>query len=440
MRTKTIEKILSLKDINSMIKQIISSQFIISDKSLICNDYLLIIGINEKNAILIIRASIDKDFERTYLSVLVLSINSFIKNSTLNTISNTNIEQMVSKIIQELETKGDNAYFYPFIGLSNLEQPSSSEIIKILKVETKIINLILKNLSRVYGYSDQIPKFPFSITYVDEKREFWENFYYAYVVLIEKKLKNLYPKEIEIYQNYDFALTNDIFPRIIDLVIIEKYKVKIELEQQKKRNELESEPSEMYNYIITFIYCNRNSKPYDLMNLLKFMNEIKNFSTSFKQKNKNLCNEIRCQMIIVSILGFESKVEEYLRNHLFRQTDYIIPIFVIPPVKDEVWHNFIDYENTRIIKPGKRKELEKIIQISKNQDISAAFRFSRAKTALNEYEEIVEREKIAKIDEEFLDKWQLILNVFNSKELLKITPRIEEEASFNYEKEYSKSN
>ena len=194
----------------------------------------------------------------------------------------------------------------------------------------------------------------------------------------------------------------------------------------------ELESSERYNYILTFVYCNRTSKPYELMNLLKFMNEIKNFAKKFKLKRKKTCYQIRCQMIIVSILGFGPKIKQYLRNHLFRQTDYIIPIMIIPPTDNKVWHNFIDYENSEIIKSSKRKELERFISVSKSQDISTTFKFTRGKTALSEYEEMIEKEKIAKVDKEFLDKWSLILDVSNSKRLLEIEDSAEELSLYHY--------
>ncbi|MFX0010286.1 MAG: hypothetical protein ACFE9R_08230 [Candidatus Hermodarchaeota archaeon] len=432
MRIKTIEKVLSLRRVHSIIKKIIGPYFAISQNSLISDENLLIIAVNNKNLTLIIRASVDTRFERTFLSVLVLTTNALFKKANLNYTIEDEIEEVANKIKSLLKSKGNYALYYPFIGFSNFESKIRSEKRKLLKIETKILNLLVHKISKIYKYSDSILKFPFSISYIDGKREYWEKKYYSYLVFVEEHLKKLQSDQMDIYKNYDFALERDIFPRIIDLVITEKFKVERDLKQKDIGGITEFENSEIYNYILTFVYCNRTSKPYELMNLLKFMNEIKSYAKKFKLKRKKTCYQIRYQMIIVSLLGFGPKVKQYLRNHLFRQTDYIIPIMIIPPTDNNVWHNFIDYENSEIIKSSKRKELEKFIRVTKSQDISATFKFTRGKTALSEYEEMIEKEKIAKVDKEFLDKWSLILDVSNSKRLLEIEDSAEELSPYHY--------
>lgn len=432
MRIKTIEKVLSLRRVQSIIKKIIEPYFSISQKSLISDENLLIIAVNNKDLALIVRASVDIRFERTYLSVLVLPINTLFKKANFNYTVEDELEEIANKVKSLLKSKGNNALYYPFIGFSNFESKITSEKRKLLKFETKILNLLVHKISKIFKYSDSMLKFPFSISWIDGKREYWEKKYYSYLVFVEEHLKRIQSDQMDIYKNYDFALERDIFPRIIDLVITEKFKVEKDLKQKDIGGIAEFENSEIYNYILTFLYCNRTSKPYELMNLLKFMNEIKNFAKNFKLKRKKTCYQIRCQMIIVSILGFSPKVKEYLRNHLFRQTDYIIPIMIIPPINNKVWNNFIDYENAEIIKSSKRKDLEKIIRISKSQDISATFKFTSGKTALSEYEEMIEKERIAKVDKRFLDKWRLILDGSNSKRLLEVEDSTEELSQYHY--------
>ena len=45
---------------------------------------------------------------------------------------------------------------------------------------------------------------------------------------------------------------------------------------------------------------------------------------------------------------------------------------------------------------------------------------------------MIEKEKIAKVDKEFLDKWSLILDISNSKRLLEIEDSAEELSLYHY--------
>jgi hypothetical protein len=154
------------------------------------------------------------------------------------------------------------------------------------------------------------------------------------------------------------------------------------------------------------------------MNFLKFVNEIKSFSEKFKNDKKNKCHNIRSQLILVSLFGYDLRIKDYLRTHLVRETDYTIPLMLVPPFNgdDEVWHNFIEYED---LKPQKRNELESIIRIGNKEQVSPSYRNSMVRSAKSEYKQILERDKLVKFDNDFLNKWHWILNVSTSTEILK---------------------
>jgi len=107
------------------------------------------------------------------------------------------------------------------------------------------------------------------------------------------------------------------------------------------------------------------SKPFKYMNFLKFVNEIKSFSEKFKNDKKNKCHNIRSQLILVSLFGYDLGIKDYLRTHL------------------------------------------------------PSYRNSMVRSAKSEYKQILERDKLVKFDNDFLNKWHWILNVSTSTEILK---------------------
>jgi hypothetical protein len=199
---------------------------------------------------------------------------------------------------------------------------------------------------------------------------------------------------------------------MFDLVLLSKQESDPEMLAQR------NEDGPLYDYEITFIYCNRSNKPYSYMDLLKLMNEIKTFSKKFKANEKRQCFNVRTNLILISSSGYEPKIKAYLREHLFREVDYVIPIIVVPPMKDDVWHNFFEYDEFIDSKQKKREELGKIIRISKKYEVSPSFRVTRLKDAKNEYADIIEREQMAKVDKDYLTKWFWILNIPKSYEIL----------------------
>ena len=412
MRIKVIEELVPIKELYSTIQKVFNSQLTISKNSLFTDESLFIIGISKKGLFLIIHASLDIEFERTYISTVLINIESLADIFEIPYESIEDVKSVEIRLLQTLKIEDKNKIYYPFTEFSEFQIETDQRKRKIFSLESKINSAIITDLYEKIDYSDDIVKFPFSITSANGKWEEWEELYHPYVNLIEMGIKNCGVEHTKIYRNYDFALKSDIFQRMFDLVLISKQETDPEnLIQQ-------NEDGPLYNYEITFIYCNRSFKPYSYMDLLKLMNEIKNFSKKFKTNEERLCFSIRSNLILISSSGYKPKIKEYLRDHLFREIDYIIPIIVVPPLKDDVWHNFFEYEELIDSKQKKREELGKIIRISEIHEVSPSFRVSRLKDAKSEYEDIIERERMAKVDKNYLTKWFWILNIPKSSDFL----------------------
>ena len=412
IRTKIIEKLITMNEISSTIQQIFKSEFRISKNSIISEEYLLIIGHSEKGLISVVQASINNDFERTRISILVFNPQSLAEELNIQQESHNFLSLIEGKLIRSVKEGVKNKFCNPFTELSKFQLEKAQEKRKVFTLETRILNDIIKHLYHINDFSDEIMKFPFSINHIEGKWEEWDKIYFPYIELIENNIIKTYTEDTKVYRNYNFAVKSDSFQRIIDLLIVTTKKSSPELKNQGTG---EINP---FDYEITFIYCNRMSKPFKYMNLLKFVNEIKSFSEKFKNDKKNKCHNIRSQLILVSLFGYDLGIKDYLRTHLVRETDYTIPLMLVPPFNgdDEVWHNFIEYED---LKPQKRNELESIIRIGNKEQVSPSYRNSMVRSAKSEYKQILERDKLVKFDNDFLNKWHWILNVSTSTEILK---------------------
>jgi len=413
MRIKTIEEIVSTEKLYSSVEKVFNSQLTISENSRVSDDYLFVLGVSDKGVMLIIHASLDFDFERTYLTAVLVNISSLAELLEIDYSSLEDVKLVEDKLFESLKRETSGKMEYPFIELSKFQIETGQRKRKIFSLESKIISAILKDLYAKIDYSDEIMKFPFSINSSIGKWEDWEEIYYPYMNSIEKGIINTGVERTKMYRNYDFALKTDIFQRMFDLVLISRQ------ESDPELLALKNEDGPLYDYELTFIHCNRSDKPYSYMDLLKLMNEIKSFSEKFKANKERQCFNIRTNLILISSSGYESKIKEYLREHLYREIDYVIPIIVVPPMEDDVWHNFFEYDDLVDSKQKKREELGKIIRISKRTEVSPSFRVTRLKDAKNEYADIIERERMAKADSDYLTKWFWILDVPKSREILR---------------------
>jgi hypothetical protein len=411
IRTKIIEKLIKINQISSTIQKIFKSQFKISKKSIISEDYLLIIGHSEKGLISVVQSSINNNFERTCISILVFRTQSLAEELNIQQESHNCLNLIEGKLIRLVKEGVKNKFCNAFTELSKFQLEKAQEKRKIFSLETRMLNVIVKHLYHTIDFSDEIMKFPFSINQIDGKWEEWDKIYFPYIELIENNIIKTNIKDTKVYRNYNFAIKSDIFQRIIDLLIITTK------ESNSTLNTQDTEDINPYDYEITFIYCSRTSNPFKYMNLLKLVNEIKSFSEKFKNDKKNECNIIIPQLILVSQFGYDLEIKNYLRTHLVREVDYTIPIMVVPPFNNELWHNFDENEDS---KSQKRNDLENIMRIGNSEHSSSSFKSNMVKSAKSEYGQIIKRNKMVKIDSEFLNKWHFILDVSKSTEILKI--------------------
>jgi hypothetical protein len=420
LRLKTIEQELSLRELYNFIQELLqNAKYKLHNCSSISNSNFLIISKNEKNIILIIRVSLDHNFHRTYISVLSYNTKLLLKFFRNVQSEKDDFNSIGKNIYQLLKRNNEKGFKYPFLGFSKLNLTNTSIKIRLSKIETTILNKISRYIIKNFNYSDDLMKFPFSITQSDGSWELWKQSYSSYVNLIEKKIKENQEEDIKVYRNFDFALTRDIFQRIFDLVIIKTEEIKSNEYKEGKRSGKKLELKKMYNYIITFIYCNKTIQPFSLMRMLKIMNEIKTYSKQYMQKFKQTLKSAKVQLVLISVSGYEEKIKNYLREHIYRDTEYVIPILIIPPINNEIWHNLKYGRELSDFKQEKKEELKKIIRISKIDNISPSFKSTRAKKAKDQYKELVKNEKSAKKDTEFLKKWFLILNVDKSNQEIK---------------------
>jgi len=284
-----------MNEISLTIQKIFKSQFKISKNSIISEDFLLIIGHSEKGLISVIQSSINKNFERTCISVLVFQTQSLAGELNIQRESHNCLSLIEGKLIRSLKEEIKNKFCNPFTELSKFQLEKAQEKRSIFTLETRILNALIKHLYHKINFSDDIMKFPFSTNHIDGKWEEWDKIYFPYIELIENNIIKDNIENTKLYRNYNFALKSDSFQRVIDLIIITTKTTDSELSNQV------TEEINTYNYEITFIYCNRTSKPFKYMNFLKFVNEIKSFSEKFKNDKKNECHNIRSQLFSIPI-------------------------------------------------------------------------------------------------------------------------------------------
>ncbi|GAI65172.1 unnamed protein product [marine sediment metagenome] len=177
-----------MNEISSTIQKIFKSQFRISKNSIISEDYLLIIGHSEKGLISVVQASINKNFERTRISILVFNPQSLAEGLNIQQESHNFLSLIEEKLIRSLKDEVRNKFCYPFTELSKFQLEKSQEKRRIFTLETRILNVIVKHLYHINDFSDEIMKFPFSINQIDGKWEEWDKIYFPYIELIENNI------------------------------------------------------------------------------------------------------------------------------------------------------------------------------------------------------------------------------------------------------------
>jgi hypothetical protein len=198
--------------------------------------------------------------------------------------------------------------------------------------------------------SNNLRKYPFSLFDMDGSREMWQNIYSPYIDLVEKKLNISDQSSIRTFRNYDFALNNAI-PRIADLVILEIEDQKsnpisnksgndFNKKNEKIEDEYSNEIKQENNLKITFVFTNKKKQKLKLIQLLKLSGEVKKYTQLLHKKVLRQYTEIIPQMIFISLFGFETTVENYLRDNLHRNLNGSMSILIVPPIdNNNLWNN-----------------------------------------------------------------------------------------------------
>ncbi|MFX1256359.1 MAG: hypothetical protein ACFFAN_00725 [Promethearchaeota archaeon] len=426
MRIKIFEELLPLETFFETIINSLKSQYKISNNSQIFENSFLIIAIDPKNYAFVIRGSTDNSKNRIILLIVALDIKSLL--IVLNLKDNTKIieNHLYNLIINDAKEGVLNPF--KIIKINGMAKSKYKK--KIMMVEGKVLNQILQVIYKKFNYRDNLIKFPFSIFNYDLNWELWVEVYESYLNEIESAITKYSKNSMKVYKYYDFAGSKEILPRIIDLIVIEnarEIKGSINIseikDQEKKNKELDIKTKTNNNFKksiknIFFFYAHKKLKPIRLINVLKLTQEIIKFVKIFNKENLKKDWEIKPIVIFLSLYGYEERIGKYLSEHLHHDYKNFIPMFVVPPIKNEIWHNirtnnFLEQEEIDAKNRAKR-----YIKLHMRNSKNYAFIKHNIEEVKENYNEILEREKEAKKNFEFTKKWSKILNIDKSNELL----------------------
>lgn len=428
LRIKVLEELLPMESVFKILKDSLKSQYRISNNSQMFKNSFLIIAVNPKSYGFVIRASIGNFKNRIILSIVALDINAILKVLR----AKKNLKIIENYLYDLVITDVNNKVLNPFKKISIEGRDKSTYKKKNLIAERSVLNQILQVLYEKFNYSDDLIKFPFSIFNIDKTWEFWVKNYSAYLKKIETNIVENYNDSIKTYKYYDFALPNEIFPRIIDLVVIEKseeIKDSINIRENKDQ-EIENKESDKktetnYNLKkatkwIGFIYAYKKVRPMRLIDVLKLSEEVIKFVNIFKKKSFKKDSEIKPIIIFLSLYGYEERIAKYLREHLHHDYKHFIPVFVVPPINNEIWHNFNANKGLSQEEEAAKNRAKRYINLYKKDSKIYTYIKHNIQDAKENYSEILDREREVKENFEFVDKWYNILNIDKSNELLNI--------------------
>ena len=422
MRIHTIEEILKLDDVFPLIKNIINKSFEIDKNSYTDDLNLLIIGINRKDQSVIIRSSINKSKNRTSFSILALYNNQILKdhNSSNNTIKSKQLGKTLYNLIKNRK-ENENNYVFTNLKIKRIDKYFQNQLIEI---EKDILIKLLDSLHERYNYNDGLRKYHFSLVDIDGSWESWYDIYHQYIDLLENKFITVKNNSLKVFRNYDFALENAYSQRIADLIISKEEQSSgtpfKRINNNFQKQNLDEVKKEAGNLKITFIFTHKRKLQLRLIQMLKLLEEVKNFTHLMHKKDFKQYNHIYPQIVFISLFGFEQSVGDYLRNNLYGKLSETISILTIPPIEHKIWHNYFVYN-----------ALEENEYIDSQSDVNLAKyntlrRNGRAnKNAIikieSEYHDLVESKRVSDQNSQQLNEWEDILSIDNCSKLLDVT-------------------
>ena len=360
MKIKTIEKIINLKNLHEIVQSVIQSQFKIETNSFIKESILYVNASDKNSKVLQLVAFNELEFKRTMIAISILnSENLSFKNKKFK-LSDSKLDYLDIKTFFQLIDPIDSIDY------------SERKGIYFNELEATIINDIQDKIN----YEDKLLKYPFSLTGNFDINEDWYASYSDNLDLIERNIIKYGVNQSRIFRYYDFAKNSETFQRIFDLIVISDKLVK------KIDDNV---------YWLLFYYSNKSQEKFKLLNLVKLFDEIKKYSKVLQKTMKKRDLIIKPALIILSVNGFENSVSKYLRNHLYGEFEYIIPIFMIPPNKEKIWHNLTE-DRTESAELTKRKDVIKLnVNRYRNINNPAAHRTDHIEVELKRLSDIKKR-------------------------------------------------
>ena len=144
MKIKTIEKMINFKALFKIIKEVVQPQFEIEPQSFVNDKNITLFALDKKSRYIQVSAFFDLEFNRTIITILVLT--EKLKNSN-----------------QKIQISDKQSLYQ---SINHLEAIKYSKRTKIdyNELEANILKKILVKIKNEFDYKDRLLKYPFSVT------------------------------------------------------------------------------------------------------------------------------------------------------------------------------------------------------------------------------------------------------------------------------------
>ena len=386
MKIKSIERSIDLNDLFNLLKEVVQPRFEIDDQSYVKENILLLVASSKKSSMVQIGAFNDIEFDRTIFFILILEK-----------------DQNGSNLEIDL---GDKQSFYRLLKSNDLTSYSKRMRIEYNELEGKLFKKIVLKIRNKFDYKDKLLNFPFSLTSNFDFDGSYFAQYDNFLDGIERKINNYAENHSQIFRYYDFAKPTEIYQRLIDMIVISD-----ELVEEKNNN----------TYLMLFIYSNKSQNKFRILELVKLFGEITRYSKTLQKKLKNKNQIIKPALIILSINGFEESLPKYLRNHLYSEFEHIIPIFIIPPYNNEIWHNLSKDRSLTTDLARKKKEVKMKIKRLRIIANPAPYRKDQIDLETKNLSDLQDRMDTIEKNYELIDVFSEILSIEELKQFFTIS-------------------
>lgn len=437
LQIKVFEELLPLESFFKTVMNSIKSQYNISTKSQMFKNSFLIIVINPKKFTFLIRGATNNLKNRSFLTVLAFDTKSIMKLSNLNKTLKDFENYLYELIIKDSKEN----FLDPFRKISLYSQTISKFRRKIKSAERIILSKILPVLYKKFNYHNDLVNYPFSIFKIERTWDFWEKVYGSYLNKIEDAILKNSTNSIKVYKYYDFALSKEILPRIMDLIIIENVLNESinaggtsDSDMKDKKLNITTNLNDTLiksTKWIIFINTHKKLRPMKIIEVLKLSEEIKNFTKILSRKSFDKNTEVKPLIIFLSQYSYEKRIGKYLRDNLYHDFRNVFPMFIVPPINNEIWHNFSISDDLSQEEIYAKKRAKRYINLHKSNSQSYTSLAYKYQNVEENYSEIVEKEKNSRKNLECVNKWSKILSISKSNKILKVMDNQKIESDIN---------